>query len=78
VILSTSLPERNIFAILGLCPAIILVRVFMIGRIHSQILRGEQAQTAVLVHGSGLVSHCGDCKNTPTCACKPQPPEFDL
>lgn len=43
VILSGSLPVRNIFAILALCPAVVLVCVFMIGRIHSRILRAERA-----------------------------------
>jgi MFS transporter, AAHS family, 4-hydroxybenzoate transporter len=42
VILSTHLPVRNIFAILAVCPAVVLVCVFFIGRIHSRILREER------------------------------------
>ncbi len=40
-ILSTSLPVRNIFAILAICPAVWLACVFVIGRIHSRLLRAE-------------------------------------
>ena len=40
-ILSTSLPVRNIFAILAICPAVWLVCIFVIGRIHSRMLRAE-------------------------------------
>jgi AAHS family 4-hydroxybenzoate transporter-like MFS transporter len=42
-VLSTSLPTRNIFAILAICPAVVMVCVFMIGRIHSRLLREEAA-----------------------------------
>jgi MFS transporter, AAHS family, 4-hydroxybenzoate transporter len=41
VILSTSLPVRNIFAVLAICPAVFVVCIFVIGRIHSSMLRDE-------------------------------------
>ena len=41
MILSTSLPVRNIFAVLAICPAVFVVCIFIIGRIHSSMLRGE-------------------------------------
>ena len=44
VILSTNLPVRNIFAILAVCPAVVLVCVFFIGRVHSRQLRQERAE----------------------------------
>ena len=43
IILSTSLPVRNIFAILAICPAVVMICVFMIGRIHTRLLREEAA-----------------------------------
>jgi AAHS family 4-hydroxybenzoate transporter-like MFS transporter len=49
IILSTSLPVRNIFAVLAICPAVFVVCIFVIGMIHLSILRGEavvEAQTA--------------------------------
>jgi AAHS family 4-hydroxybenzoate transporter-like MFS transporter len=50
IILSTSLPTRNIFAILAVCPAVVLICVFMIGRIHTRLLREERG--AMEVHAS--------------------------
>ncbi len=41
IILSTTLPVRNIFAILAICPAIVLICVVLIGRIHTRLLREE-------------------------------------
>jgi AAHS family 4-hydroxybenzoate transporter-like MFS transporter len=41
LILNTSLPVRHIFAILAICPAVVLVCVALIGRIHSGMLRRE-------------------------------------
>jgi MFS transporter, AAHS family, 4-hydroxybenzoate transporter len=41
IILSTSLPVRNIFAILAICPVVVLICVFLIGRIHTRLLREE-------------------------------------
>jgi len=39
IILSTSLPVRDIFAVLAICPAVFVVCIFAIGRIHSALLR---------------------------------------
>jgi AAHS family 4-hydroxybenzoate transporter-like MFS transporter len=41
LILSTSLPVRYIFAVLAICPAVFVVCIFMVGRIHSSMLRRE-------------------------------------
>jgi len=41
VILSTSLPVRDIFAVLAICPAVFVVCIFIVGRIHSSMLRCE-------------------------------------
>jgi MFS transporter, AAHS family, 4-hydroxybenzoate transporter len=41
LILSTSLPVRYIFAVLAVCPAVFVVCIFIVGRIHSSILRRE-------------------------------------
>jgi MFS transporter, AAHS family, 4-hydroxybenzoate transporter len=41
LILSTSLPVRYIFAVLAICPAVFVVCIFIVGRIHSSILRRE-------------------------------------
>ncbi len=46
LILSTSLPTRNIFAILAICPAVVLICVFMIGRIHTRLIREENILAA--------------------------------
>jgi MFS transporter, AAHS family, 4-hydroxybenzoate transporter len=43
LILSTDLPVREIFAALAVCPAVFVVCIFMIGRIHSAMLHGAQA-----------------------------------
>ena len=48
VILSTSLPVRYIFAVLAICPAVFVMCIFVIGLIHSSMLRSEapvQART---------------------------------
>lgn len=41
LILSTSLPVRYIFAVLAACPAVFVVCIFIVGRIHSSMLRHE-------------------------------------
>jgi AAHS family 4-hydroxybenzoate transporter-like MFS transporter len=48
LILSTSLPVRHIFALMAVCPAVVLVCVLVIGRLHSLMLREsrQQATTA--------------------------------
>jgi len=40
LILSTNLPVRYIFAVLAICPAVFVVCIFIVGRIHSSMLRG--------------------------------------
>jgi AAHS family 4-hydroxybenzoate transporter-like MFS transporter len=47
VILSSTLPVRNIFAILAVCPVVVLICVFLIGRIHTRLLRAETLVEAV-------------------------------
>jgi hypothetical protein len=46
VILSTSLPVRDIFAVLAICPAVFVVCIFIVGRIHSPMLRHEAQAVA--------------------------------
>jgi MFS transporter, AAHS family, 4-hydroxybenzoate transporter len=46
LILSTTLPVRYIFAVLAVCPAVFVVCIFIVGRIHTSILRGETAALA--------------------------------
>jgi AAHS family 4-hydroxybenzoate transporter-like MFS transporter len=46
VILSTSLPVRDIFAVLAICPAVFVVCIFIVGRIHSSMLRHEAQAVA--------------------------------
>ena len=41
LILSTSLPVRYIFAVLAICPAVFVVCIFVVGCIHSSMLRQE-------------------------------------
>lgn len=41
VILSTSLPVRNIYAVLAVCPIVFAVCIFLVGRKHSRILGRE-------------------------------------
>jgi AAHS family 4-hydroxybenzoate transporter-like MFS transporter len=41
LILSTSLPVRNIFAVLAVCPAIFAICIYTVGRIHSRMLGRE-------------------------------------
>jgi AAHS family 4-hydroxybenzoate transporter-like MFS transporter len=45
-VLGTSLPVRNIFAVLAVCPAVFAVCIFLVGQRHSRIL-GREAQVAV-------------------------------
>jgi MFS transporter, AAHS family, 4-hydroxybenzoate transporter len=39
--LSTSLPVRNIFAVLAICPAIFAICIYIVGRMHSRMLGRE-------------------------------------
>jgi MFS transporter, AAHS family, 4-hydroxybenzoate transporter len=41
LILSTSLPVHYIFAVLAICPAMFVICIFIVGRVHSSILRQE-------------------------------------
>ncbi len=47
LILSTSLPVHYIFAVLAICPAVFVACIFVVGRIHSSLLRQER-QTPTL------------------------------
>lgn len=40
-VLSTSLPVRNIFAVLAICPAIFAICIYAVGRMHSRMLGRE-------------------------------------
>jgi MFS transporter, AAHS family, 4-hydroxybenzoate transporter len=55
-VLSTSLPVRNIFAVLAVCPAVFAICIFIVGRMHSRMLGHEAleelAQTAGAVSGA--------------------------
>jgi AAHS family 4-hydroxybenzoate transporter-like MFS transporter len=46
LILATSLPVRNIFAILAICPAVFVLCILIIGIVHTRILRQEIAANA--------------------------------
>jgi len=46
LILSTSLPVRNIFALMAVCPAMVLLCVLVIGRLHSRMLREGRREAA--------------------------------
>jgi AAHS family 4-hydroxybenzoate transporter-like MFS transporter len=41
LILATSLPVRNIFAVVAICPAVFVVCILIIGRMHTRILGRE-------------------------------------
>jgi hypothetical protein len=43
LILATSLPVRNIFAILAICPAVFVLCILIIGTVHTRILKRETA-----------------------------------
>jgi AAHS family 4-hydroxybenzoate transporter-like MFS transporter len=46
VILSTSLPVRNIFVVLAICPAIFAVCIYAVGLMHRRILGRETQDEA--------------------------------
>lgn len=46
VILSTSLPVRNIYVVLAVCPAVFALSIYIVGRTHRRILRRESAAVA--------------------------------
>jgi AAHS family 4-hydroxybenzoate transporter-like MFS transporter len=41
IILSTSLPVRNIFTVLAVCPAVFAISIYVVGRMHRRILGRE-------------------------------------
>ncbi len=45
-VLGTSLPVRNIYAVLAVCPAVFAICIYLVGRMHSSIL-GREALAAV-------------------------------
>jgi len=52
LILATSLPVRHIFALMAVCPAMVLLCMLVVGRLHSRMLRegrGDGAPAAVSV-----------------------------
>lgn len=44
LLLATSLPVRHIFALMAVCPAMVLLCVLVVGRLHSRMLRREQEE----------------------------------
>jgi AAHS family 4-hydroxybenzoate transporter-like MFS transporter len=48
LILATNLPVRNVFAVMAICPAMVLLCMLVIGRIHSRMLRQEQRNGATV------------------------------
>jgi MFS transporter, AAHS family, 4-hydroxybenzoate transporter len=53
LLLATSLPVRHIFAVMAVCPAMVLLCMLMVGRMHSRMLRQEQD---ALDTGAGAVA----------------------
>jgi len=47
-VLSTSLPVRNIFAVLAICPAIFAICIYAVGRMHSRMLGREALEELAL------------------------------
>ena len=54
IILSTSLPVRDIFAVLAVCPAVLAICIYIVGRMHRRIL-GREALAAVESESRHLV-----------------------
>jgi AAHS family 4-hydroxybenzoate transporter-like MFS transporter len=46
LILSTNLPTQNIFAVMAVCPALMLTCLLVIGRLHRDMLAREQHQSS--------------------------------
>jgi MFS transporter, AAHS family, 4-hydroxybenzoate transporter len=46
IVLSTSLPVRDIFAVLAVCPAVMAICVYIVGRMHRRILGREALAVA--------------------------------
>jgi AAHS family 4-hydroxybenzoate transporter-like MFS transporter len=51
-ILSTSLPIRNIFAVVAICPAVFAICIFTVGRIHSRMLGREALEELAQAAGA--------------------------
>jgi MFS transporter, AAHS family, 4-hydroxybenzoate transporter len=49
IILSTSMPVRNIFVVLAICPAVFAVCIYAVGRMHRRIL-GREAHHEAAAH----------------------------
>jgi MFS transporter, AAHS family, 4-hydroxybenzoate transporter len=47
LILATSLPVRNIFAVVAVCPAVFVICILIIGRLHTRILGRESKPAPV-------------------------------
>ncbi len=58
MILSTSLPVRNIYAVLAVCPIVFAICIYIVGRMHSRILGREAlaAEAGISVGHPGSVS----------------------
>ncbi|MGA2879413.1 MAG: MFS transporter [Bryobacteraceae bacterium] len=54
-VLSTSLPVRNIFAVLAVCPAIFAICIYIVGKMHSRML-GREALVELEQQQMGAVS----------------------
>jgi AAHS family 4-hydroxybenzoate transporter-like MFS transporter len=55
IILSTSLPVRYIFAVLAVCPAVLAICIYIVGRMHRRIL-GREALAAVELSEDSLLT----------------------
>jgi MFS transporter, AAHS family, 4-hydroxybenzoate transporter len=47
LILSTSLPVRQIFGVLAICPAVFVICIYLIGRLHASMLKRDPAALPV-------------------------------
>jgi AAHS family 4-hydroxybenzoate transporter-like MFS transporter len=46
IVLSTSLPVRDIFAVLAVCPVVMAMCIYIVGRMHRRILGRESLAAA--------------------------------
>jgi AAHS family 4-hydroxybenzoate transporter-like MFS transporter len=46
MVLSTDLPVLRTFALMAICPAMVVACIFVVGRMHSRIIRRERADAA--------------------------------
>lgn len=58
IVLSTSLPVRYIFAVLAVCPAVMAVCVYLVGRMHRRIL-GREALAAEYSAEASVATRAG-------------------